>query len=69
MTHKEFLDKGRPACMGHPPEKPNRSKIEDDDDPRLQTVFSLQTANVRGATLRRGTNFCETTDYAEEFSG
>jgi len=22
MTHKEFLAKGRPACMGHPPEKP-----------------------------------------------
>jgi hypothetical protein len=21
MTHKEFLEKGRPACMGHPKEK------------------------------------------------
>ena len=35
MTHKEFLDKGRPACMGHPPEKPDQSKIKGDDEPEL----------------------------------
>jgi protein-arginine kinase activator protein McsA len=34
MTHKEFLEKGRPACMGRPPEKSNR-KIDDDDEPGL----------------------------------
>jgi hypothetical protein len=32
MTHKEFLDKGRPACMGHPPEKPDQ---KDNDEPGL----------------------------------
>ena len=25
MTHKEFLEKGRPACMGHPQEKSEQS--------------------------------------------
>jgi len=30
MTHEEFLHKGRPACMGHPPEKPKNSKNGDD---------------------------------------
>jgi protein-arginine kinase activator protein McsA len=25
MTHKEFLEKGRPACMGHPTEKSEQS--------------------------------------------
>jgi protein-arginine kinase activator protein McsA len=35
MTHKEFLDKGRPACMGHPPEKAERSKTEEDGGPEI----------------------------------
>ena len=26
-THQDFLNKGRPACMGHPQEKPEQSKI------------------------------------------
>ena len=25
MTHKEFLEKGRPACMGQPQEKSEQS--------------------------------------------
>ena len=29
-THQDFLNKRRPACMGHPQEKPEQSKIEDD---------------------------------------
>ncbi len=29
-THQDFLNKGGPACMGHPQEKPEQSKIEDD---------------------------------------
>jgi hypothetical protein len=28
MTHQEFLKNGRPACMGHPPEKSDPSKDE-----------------------------------------
>jgi hypothetical protein len=32
MTHKEFLKKGRPACMGHPKEKDDQSKIGDDPE-------------------------------------
>jgi hypothetical protein len=35
MNHKEFLERRRPACMGHPPEKPDQSKIDDDDGPEL----------------------------------
>jgi protein-arginine kinase activator protein McsA len=35
MTHRDFLNKGRPACMGIPPEKPEQSKIEDDKGPQL----------------------------------
>jgi hypothetical protein len=33
MTHKEFLEKGRPACMGHPKDKADQSNA--DDDPEL----------------------------------
>jgi hypothetical protein len=33
MSHKEFLDKGRPACMGHPVKKPDKSKNNEDDGP------------------------------------
>jgi hypothetical protein len=32
MTHKEFLDKGQPACMGHPPEKPDQKKHNDEPE-------------------------------------
>jgi hypothetical protein len=32
MTHQNFLNKGRPACMG--PEKPKQSKIKDEGPDR-----------------------------------
>jgi hypothetical protein len=35
MNHRDFLNKGRPACMGRPPEKAERSKIEEDGGPDI----------------------------------
>jgi hypothetical protein len=31
MSHQDFLNKGRPACMDHLPEKPDKSKNNEDD--------------------------------------
>jgi len=51
MTHKEFLDKGRPACMGHLPEKPDHKK--DNDEPGLACSIMRNEARRIAANIAK----------------